>query len=124
MGLGITRPYQNNQKVPVQQTGGVEGKAGDVTSPRKLNVVAAWAFERAADGTTAVPPPPPNTRGRDPVFLALQNFEPGCRLEVVSLSDNPAAEFSDKCSHEIFELPTRGSTPKVTSLTWRSTPKR
>lgn len=107
MGLGITRPYQNNQKVPVQ-TKGVDGQREDVTTPRKLEVAAAYAFERAADGTTAVPPPPPNTRGRDPVFIALKNFEPGCRLEVVSLSDNPAAEFSDKCRNEIFELPVTG----------------
>lgn len=108
---GISRPYQNNQKVPVQSqaTQGVDGKRGeDVTSPRKLDVAAAWAFERAADGTTAVPPPPRNTPGRDPVFLALKNFEPGCRLEVISLSDNPAAEFNDHCKNEIFQLPVTG----------------
>ncbi|MCC7074365.1 MAG: hypothetical protein IT383_23870 [Deltaproteobacteria bacterium] len=104
----IRRPYQQaSLKVP---TGPVQvsGKENDVTAPRKLGVVAAWAFERAADGSSVVPPPPPNTRGRDPVFIALQNFEPGCRLEVISLSDNPAAEFNDKCRNEIFELPITG----------------
>jgi hypothetical protein len=107
--VGVTRPYQSaSQKVPVNNVDQVKTGAKDATSPRKLVVQSAWAFERAADGTTAVPLPPPNTRGRDPVFIALQNFEPGCHIEVVSLTDNPAAEFSDKCRNEIFELPITG----------------
>ena len=76
MPLGITRPYQNNQHVPVQSKGVDDKNGDDVTSPRKLNVVAAWAFERAADGTTAVPPPPPNTRGRDPVLETVPADDP------------------------------------------------
>ena len=105
---GITRPYvgQNSQSITdVKQTG--DKKSGDVTSPQKPQVLRAWAFELAADGTT-VAPPPANAHRRDPVVIELGQIEVGTRIEVISLSDNPQAEFSELCKGEVFELPLTG----------------
>ena len=107
---GITRPYagQNAQDLPgVKPT---EGKpANDVTNPPSPQVLRAWAFELAADGSQLAPPPPPaGQRGRDPLVIELGDLEVGTRVEVISLSDNPAADFDDRCKGEIFELPLTG----------------
>lgn len=104
---GITRPYagQATQDVP----GTRPTKPGnDVTNPPAPQVLRAWAFELAADGSQLVPPPPAGQPGRDPLVIELGNVEVGTRVEVVSLSDNPAAEFDAGCRGEIFELPLTG----------------
>lgn len=48
-------------------------------------------------------------RAVDPLVLMLTNVEPGCRLEVLNLSKNPEAEWSD--AGEIRSVP--GSTAKA-----------
>ena len=58
----------------------------------------AWAFELAADGSGMVPPPPPPQPGvapvrRDPLVIELGQIEVGTRIELISHSDNPKAEF-------------------------------
>lgn len=111
---GVTRPYvgQNAQSIgDVKQVG--DKKTGDVTTPPKPVVQRAWAFELAADGSGIVPPPPPPApgqpvRGRDPLVIELAQIEVGTRIELISLSDNPKAEFDDKHKAEIFELPLTG----------------
>ena len=110
MGIsGITRPYvgQNAQNIcDVKQV--KDKKPGDVTSPATPEVHRAWAFELAADGTTAVPPPPAGRPGRDPLVIELGSIEVGTRIELISLSDNPKADFDEKHKGEIFELPMTG----------------
>lgn len=112
MGNGITgvsRPYvgQNAQNIgDVKQVG--DKKANDVTTPPKPTVARAWAFELAADGTMVVPPPPANQPGRDPLVIELGQIEVGTRIELISLSDNPKAEFDAKHAGEVFELPLTG----------------
>jgi hypothetical protein len=83
-------------------------KPSDVTSPATPELRRAWAFELAADGSNLVPPPPAGRPGKDPLVIELGEIEVGTRIELISLSDNPAAEFTDTCKGEIFELPLSG----------------
>jgi hypothetical protein len=106
---GISRPYvgQNARSIDdVKQV--TDKKPGDVTSPATPQLIRAWAFELTADGSSAVPPPPPNTPGRDPLVIELGQLEIGTRVELISLSDNPQAEFTSTCKSDIFELPLTG----------------
>lgn len=106
---GLTRPYFGPaaQDVPGIKPNGKPGN--DVTTPPAPQVLRAWAFELAADGSQLAPPPPPAGQpGRDPLVIELGNIEVGTRVEVISLSDNPAAEFDAGCKGEIFELPLTG----------------
>lgn len=107
---GITRPYVGQKALNIDDVEQVfVKKPGDVTSPAKPRLLRAWAFELAADGSTlAPPPPPPGQPGRDPLVIELGNIEIGTRIELISLSDNPAAQFSATCKDEIFELPLTG----------------
>jgi len=106
----ISRPYVGQGAKNIDDVKQVsDKKAGDVTSPATPQLVRAWAFELAADGSTlAPPPPPPGQPGRDPLVIELAQIEIGTRIELISLSDNPAAEFCKKCEGEIFELPLTG----------------
>lgn len=111
---GVKRPYvgQNAQNIQdVKQVN--QSKTGDVTTPPKPTVARAWAFELAADGSGLVPPPPPPQPGvtpirRDPLVIELGQIEVGTRIELISLSDNPKAEFDATHKAEIFELPLTG----------------
>jgi hypothetical protein len=107
---GITRPYVGQKALNIDDVKQVsDKKPGDVTSPATPVLLRAWAFELAADGSTlAPPPPPPGQPGRDPLVIELGKIEIGTRIELISLSDNPAAEFSATCKDEIFELPLTG----------------
>ncbi len=106
---GISRPYVGQNARNIDDIKQVKDKpAGDVTSPAKPVVNRAWAFELAADGTSVVPPPPAGAPGRDPLVIELGDIEIGTRIELISLSDNPAAEFDKKCCNDIFELPLTG----------------
>jgi hypothetical protein len=106
---GVTRPYvgQNAQSIgDVKQVD--SKKPGDTTTPPSPVVNRAWAFELAADGSMIVPPPAPNAPGRDPLVIELGQIEVGTRIELISLSDNPKAEFDATHKAEIFELPLTG----------------
>jgi hypothetical protein len=106
----MQRPYVGKQAIDFATVR--ESKRGDVTTPPKLVIERAAAFELMAKDSTIVPPPPnpapPRQAGRDPIYLALGSYELGARIEVVSLSDNPAADFNESCKNEIFELPLTG----------------
>jgi hypothetical protein len=112
--MNVQRPYVGQNALDITQVKDVsDKKAGDVTSPPKPQVLRAWAFELAADGTSVVPPPPPPQPGvppvrRDPLVIELGNMEIGVRVELISLSDNPAAKFDATHKAEIFELPMTG----------------
>lgn len=111
---GVKRPYvgQNAQSIgDIKQVN--DKKSGDVTTPPAPQVLRAWAFELAADGSGIVPPPPPPSPGvppvrRDPLVIELGQIEVGTRIELISLSDNPKAEFDATHKAEIFELPLTG----------------
>lgn len=109
---GVKRPYvgQNAQSIgDIKQVN--DKKSGDVTTPPSPQVLRAWAFELAADNATIIqPPPPPNTTPvrRDPLVIELGQIEVGTRIELISLSDNPKAEFDATHKAEIFELPLTG----------------
>lgn len=112
--MNVQRPYVGQNALDIAQVKCVsDKKSGDVTSPPTPTVQRAWAFELAADGTTLVPPPPPPQPGvapvrRDPLVIELGNIEIGVRIELISLSDNPAAKFDADHKGEIFELPMTG----------------
>ncbi|MBI4815642.1 MAG: hypothetical protein HY791_05270 [Deltaproteobacteria bacterium] len=92
----------------------VEGcKSKDGTKPATPQLVRAWAFELANDGTVIVPPAPPNPGprpGRDPVLIELGNIEAPkdgkFRIQFISLGDDAATSFDAKDA--IFELPVVG----------------
>jgi hypothetical protein len=107
---GISRPYVGQHALNINDVKQVsDKKPGDSTSPPKPELHRAWAFELAADGSVLAPPPPPAGQpGRDPLVIELGQIEVGTRIELISLSDNPAAEFCEKCKGEIFELPLTG----------------
>lgn len=107
---GISRPYVGQHALNINDVKQVsDKKPGDSTSPPTPQLHRAWAFELAADGSTLAPPPPPAGQpGRDPLVIELGQIEVGTRIELISLSDNPAAEFCEKCKGEIFELPLTG----------------
>jgi hypothetical protein len=107
---GISRPYVGQHALNINDVKQVsDKKPGDSTSPPTPQLHRAWAFELAADGSTLSPPPPPAGQpGRDPLVIELGQIEVGTRIELISLSDNPAAEFCEKCKGEIFELPLTG----------------
>ena len=106
---GISRPYGQNG-IDINTVKHVcDRKSGDVTSPATPQLRRAWAFEMTADGSALAPPPPPRGQpGRDPLVIELGNIEVGTRIELISLSDNPKAEFDATCAKEIFELPLTG----------------
>lgn len=111
MGItGISRPYVGQNAIDINTVKQVcDRSAGDVTSPATPQLHRAWAFELAADGSVlAPPPPPPGQPGRDPLVIELGNIEVGTRIELISLSDNPKAEFDSKSKDAIFELPLTG----------------
>jgi len=111
MGIsGISRPYVGQNGIDINTVKQVcDRKVGDVTSPPTPSLARAWAFELAADGSVLAPPPPPAGQpGRDPLVIELGNIEVGTRIELLSLSDNPKAEFDAKHKDEIFELPLTG----------------
>ena len=106
---GVKRPYvgQNAQSIgDVKQVD--SKKPGDTTTPPTPTVARAWAFELAADGSAIVPPPAAGAPGRDPLVIELGQVEIGTRIELISLSDNPKAEFDATHKAEIFELPLTG----------------
>ncbi|MBI2377200.1 MAG: hypothetical protein HYV07_24585 [Deltaproteobacteria bacterium] len=111
--IGIQKAYLSTEQ-GVPQGGVVEScKSKDATKPSTPQLVRAWAFELANDGTVIIPPAPPNAGprpGLDPVLIELGNIEAPkdgkFRLQFVSLGDNAAASFSDKSA--VFELPVVG----------------
>ncbi|MDP2343146.1 MAG: hypothetical protein Q8O67_19470 [Deltaproteobacteria bacterium] len=106
---GVKRPYVGQNAQSIGDVKQVDGKKpGDVTTPPAPAVNRAWAFELAADGSMIVPPPAPNAPGRDPLVIELGQIEVGTRIELISLSDNPKAEFDAAHKAEIFELPLTG----------------
>jgi hypothetical protein len=105
----MQRPYVGKDALDITKVR--ERKAHDSNWPPKLSVEVSVAFEKMADNANPVPPAPPTpnpVRGRDPVYLVLGNHEIGTRIEVVSLSDNPEADFNASCKNEIFSLPLAG----------------
>jgi hypothetical protein len=105
----IQRPYVGKDALDINEVR--ERKTNDTSWPPKLTVELSMAFEKMANNATPVPPTPPTPtpqRGRDPVYLVLGNYEVGTRVEVVSLSDHPDADFSAKSKDKIFELPLTG----------------
>ena len=66
----------------------------DTEAPRRLGV----ALAKFGDLAVFFPKPTGShspVRVADPLVLALTNVEPGCRLEILNLSKNPAAEWSN-----------------------------
>jgi hypothetical protein len=105
----IQRPYVGKDALDINEVR--ERKSNDTSWPPKLTVEVSMAFEKMATGATPVPPAPPTPtpqRGRDPVYLVLGNYELGTRIEVVSLSDHPDADFNAASKDKIFELPLTG----------------
>lgn len=73
--------------------------APDSTPPPDPQIVRAMAFERASKrGTfTPYPPPPaplPARRYSDPVYIELNNVEPGTRFRLLNTSKNPNGTFA------------------------------
>lgn len=64
----------------------------DTEAPKQLGVSLA----KFGDVLRPVPATGSFTRAGDPLVLMLTNVEPGCRLEVLNLSKNPEAEWSDE----------------------------
>ncbi len=111
MGInGISRPYVGQNSVDINSVKqACDKKSGDVTSPATPTLGRAWAFELTADGSVIAPPPPPRGQpGRDPLVIELGQIEVGTRIELISLSDNPKAEFDADHKAEIFALPLSG----------------
>lgn len=70
----------------------------DTTPPPTPQIAMAYAFERAAkDATFRRHPPaaPPRPARVDPVYLELNEIEPGTKLQLINLSKDPAATFKD-----------------------------
>jgi len=89
-----------------QQTGDVVIKSKDATPPVAPQVLRAFCFDHITDPSTSVvptpPPPQPNPAPRrDPFLLELGNIELGSKVQIISLSDNPSANFD---GGEVFEL--------------------
>jgi hypothetical protein len=108
----VPDPIQMNQvggkklREQVDQTGDVVIKSKDANPPQNPQIVRAFCFDHITDPSTHVrpqpPPPQPNPPPRrDPFLLELGNIELGSKIQLISLSDNPAANF-DK--GEVFEL--------------------
>lgn len=88
------------------QTGDVVQKSKDTNPPQNPTVHRAFCFDHITDPTTHVvptpPPPVPNPPPRrDPFLMELGNIELGSKIQIISLSDNPAANFKDGA---VFEL--------------------
>lgn len=96
----------------VQGTGSTTpARARDVSPPPTPEVRVSIAFERAAkDATFQVNSPPArpstNVPVRDPVYVELHNVEVGTTIQVLNLSENPGADWSDPKA--IIELPISG----------------
>lgn len=94
----------------VQGPGQVSGVTSrDVSPPPTPQVQVSIAFERAAKDATFRPNPPPispRAGGRDPVYLELNNVEVGTTIQMLNLSANPGASWSD--AKAVVELPLTG----------------
>ncbi|MBI4821595.1 MAG: hypothetical protein HY791_35365 [Deltaproteobacteria bacterium] len=111
--IGIQKAYGTEEQKP-PQGGVVEAcKSSDATKPATPQLVRAWAFELANDGSVIVPNPAPTPGprpGRDPVLIELGNIEAPkdgkFRIQFISLGDDAAASFAKKDA--VFELPVVG----------------
>src|SRR5688572_24451522 len=97
---------KNQTEAPAQQTGDVVVKSKDTTPPAAPTVMRAFCFDHITDPSThVVPTPPPPTPNpaphRDPFLLELGNIELGSKIQLISLSDNPSADFDNG---EVYEL--------------------
>ncbi len=108
----MPNPIQMNQvgnKIPKAadpKPGDVLVPTQDANPPQRPSVNRAFCFDHITNPDTHVvpqpPPPAPNPPPRrDPFLLELGNIELGSRVQLISLSDDPAASF-DKGN--VFEL--------------------
>ncbi|MBI2376535.1 MAG: hypothetical protein HYV07_21245 [Deltaproteobacteria bacterium] len=62
----------------------------------------------AKDGSPFYPnlPPTPPAATRDPAYIEISNWEPGTKIQIINLSRNPAAKFSN--ASDVVTLQTTG----------------
>lgn len=91
----------------------------DTTAPPTPQVRILWAFDRAKDDAQVVANSPPATSlrpVRDPAYIELANVQVGTKIQILNLSQNPAAQWNDDTSVVELQLTGRDVRKRQASL--------